>query len=83
MRLIGLVVTLSLMLAPLPALAQQAEKVARLGFLGLFTPELAARTVAAVRDGLGSWAGAKARTSTSCSDTHPGTAIGLDRSQWS
>ena len=53
MRLIRLVLTLSLMLAPLAAEAQQAEKVARLGFLGLFTPELAARTVAAVREGLG------------------------------
>jgi putative tryptophan/tyrosine transport system substrate-binding protein len=55
MRLIGLAVVLAvgLILAPLVAGAQQAEKVARLGFLGLFTPELAARTVAAVREGLG------------------------------
>ena len=55
MRLIGLAVifAVSFILAPLGGEAQQAEKVARLGFLGLFTPELAARTVAAVRDGLG------------------------------
>jgi putative ABC transport system substrate-binding protein len=55
MRLIGLAVVLAvgLILAPLVAGAQQAEKVARLGFLGLFTPELAARTLAAVREGLG------------------------------
>jgi ABC-type uncharacterized transport system substrate-binding protein len=53
MRRIGLVLALGLTLAPLAAEAQQAEKVARLGFLGLFTPELAARTVAAVREGLG------------------------------
>jgi putative ABC transport system substrate-binding protein len=55
MRRIGLAVALALgvTLAPLAAEAQQAEKVARLGFLGLFTPELAARTVAAVREGLG------------------------------
>jgi hypothetical protein len=38
--------------APLAAEAQQAGRVARLGFLGLFTPELASRSVAAVRDGL-------------------------------
>ena len=43
MRWIGLavVLALSLTLVPLVVEAQQAEKVARLGFLGLFTPELA------------------------------------------
>ena len=35
-----------------PVEAQQGKKVARLGFLGLFTPELAAPSVAAVREGL-------------------------------
>ena len=43
----------SLLAAPLAAEGQQAEKVARLGLLGLFTPELGSRSVAAVRDGLG------------------------------
>jgi putative ABC transport system substrate-binding protein len=54
MRLIGLAVCLAfgLILAPIVAGAQQAEKVARLGFLGLFTPEFAAVNVAAVREGL-------------------------------
>ena len=51
MRLIGLavVLTVGLALAPLAAEAQPTEKVARLGF----TPELGARSVAAVREGLG------------------------------
>jgi len=55
MRLIGLAITLavSLFAAPLTAEAQPAGKVARLGLLGLFTPELGARSVAAVREGLG------------------------------
>ena len=39
--------------APRAAGAQQAERTARLGLLGLFTPELSARSVAAVREGLG------------------------------
>jgi putative ABC transport system substrate-binding protein len=54
MRLIGLAVilTIGFAIAPLTE-AQQAEKVARLGFLGLFTPELAAPTVDAIREGLG------------------------------
>ena len=56
MRLIRLAVilALSLGLAPIAvAEAQQAGKVARLGLLGLFTPELGSRSVAAVREGLG------------------------------
>jgi putative tryptophan/tyrosine transport system substrate-binding protein len=39
-------------LVALVAEAQQAGKVARLGLLGLFTPELGSRSVAAVREGL-------------------------------
>jgi putative tryptophan/tyrosine transport system substrate-binding protein len=51
MRLIGLVVTLSLMLAPLPALAQrQAPKV--LGFLSSRSPGESASVVEAFRQGL-------------------------------
>src|SRR6266849_4124930 len=38
---------------PLATQAQQPGKVARLGLLGLFTPELGGRSVAAVREGLG------------------------------
>ena len=55
MRLIGLAVVLvvSLIVAPLAGEAQQTEKAVRLGFLGLFTPELAAPSIAAVREGLG------------------------------
>jgi putative tryptophan/tyrosine transport system substrate-binding protein len=39
--------------APLAVEGQQTGKVARLGLLGLFTPELGARSVAVVREGLG------------------------------
>jgi putative ABC transport system substrate-binding protein len=46
-------VSVSLLAAPLAAEAQQAGRVARLGLLGLFTPELGSRSVAAVREGLG------------------------------
>ncbi len=42
-----------LLIAPLTAQAQQPGKVSRLGLLGLFTPELGSRSVAAVREGLG------------------------------
>ena len=54
-RLIGLavVLTVSVLLAPLAAQTQQPGKVARLGLLGLFTPELGSRSVAALREGLG------------------------------
>ena len=38
---------------PLVAGAQQPGKVARLGLVGLFTPELGTRSVAAIRQGLG------------------------------
>jgi len=41
-----------LLAAPLTAGAQQTGKVARLGLLGLFTPELGSRSVAALREGL-------------------------------
>jgi putative tryptophan/tyrosine transport system substrate-binding protein len=55
MRLIGLAVVLALsfVLAPLAAQTQPPGKVAQLGLLGLFTPELGTRSVAAVREGLG------------------------------
>ncbi|PYN83225.1 MAG: hypothetical protein DMD87_30370 [Candidatus Rokuibacteriota bacterium] len=55
MRRIGLAVALAVCLfAPPPAAqTQQPGKVARLGLLGLFTPELGSRSVAAVREGLG------------------------------
>ena len=45
--------SLALLAAPLVAEGQQPGKVARLGLLGLFTPELGARSVAAVREWLG------------------------------
>jgi putative ABC transport system substrate-binding protein len=38
--------------APVAAETQQAAKMARLGLLGLFTPELGGRSVAGVREGL-------------------------------
>jgi putative ABC transport system substrate-binding protein len=54
MRLIGLavIVAVNFVLTPLAAQTQQPGKVARLGLLGLFTPELGTRSVAAVREGL-------------------------------
>ena len=45
--------SVTLLAAPLNAQAEQPEKGARLGLLGLFTPELGRRSVAAVREGLG------------------------------
>jgi putative ABC transport system substrate-binding protein len=42
----------ALLAAPLAAEGQPAGKVPRIGFLGLFSPELAVRSVAAVREGL-------------------------------
>jgi len=53
MQLGLLILTLFLCLPPVDAQAQQTGKVARLGLLGLFTPELGSRSVAAVREGLG------------------------------
>ena len=55
MRVIGLVVIIavSFVVAPLAAQTQQPGKVARLGSLGLFTPEHRIRSVDAVREGLG------------------------------
>jgi len=50
-RTLGLL--LVLLVTPPAAEAQPVGKVARLGLLGLFTPELGARSVAAVREGLG------------------------------
>jgi len=47
------VLGVGILAAPLVAEAQQAGKVARLGLLGLFTPELGSRSVAALREGLG------------------------------
>ena len=44
---------LGTLVAPLAAQAQEPGKVARLGLLGLFTPELGVRSLAAVREGLG------------------------------
>jgi putative ABC transport system substrate-binding protein len=46
-------VAVCILAAPLTAGAQQPGKVARLGTLSLFTPELGSRSVAAVREGLG------------------------------
>jgi len=48
-----LVLALVLFAPPLATQAQQPGKIARLGLLGLFTPELGSRSVAAVREGLG------------------------------
>ena len=52
MRLRVLAIALVLFFPPLPAQAQSAGKIARVGVLGLFAPELGARSVAAVREGL-------------------------------
>ena len=53
MQLGVLVLALVLFAPPLATQAQQPGKIARLGLLGLFTPELGSRSVAAVREGLG------------------------------
>jgi len=51
MRLIGLVLTLSLVFAPLVE-AQQAENVYRIGYLGIQNPTVAAKALEALRAGL-------------------------------
>src|SRR5262245_10910641 len=48
-----LLLALVLFTPPLATQAQAPGKLARLGLLGLFTPELGSRSVAAVREGLG------------------------------
>jgi hypothetical protein len=53
MRRIGLVFGSRVYAPPLIVQAQGSGRVARLGLLGLFTPELGSRSVAAVREGLG------------------------------
>src|SRR5262245_22842559 len=49
----AVILALALFSLPLTALAQESGKVARLGLLAFSTPELAVRSVAAVREGLG------------------------------
>jgi len=53
--------SLAILAAPLVAEGQQPGKVARLGLLGLFTPELGAALPLSAK-GWASWVGAKART---------------------
>jgi putative ABC transport system substrate-binding protein len=53
MQLGVLAIALVLLVPPLAAQAQQPGKVPRVGVLGLFAPELGARSVAAVREGRG------------------------------
>src|SRR5215470_19428928 len=52
MQLGVFLLALVLFTPPLASQAQQSGKVVRLGLLGLFTPELGSRSVAAVREGL-------------------------------
>lgn len=51
-RAVALILALSMLAVPVEGEAQQSGKVARLGLIGLFTPELASRSVGAVREGL-------------------------------
>ena len=68
--------------APFAAGAQHTGKVYRIGFLGLFAPELGARTVAAVREGLGELGWREGQNIVSSFDTRQGSAISLNSWPW-